>query len=270
MSKHTRISHKVFPLLAIIVISISSIAAAPAGDFSADVAVTDIYPGNQPHGQFFVRITNHGPGNMHNVHVDVVCGYDSQDVNTGKKGPSQQRNFGVTLNLSPGQTQAVATGLNLDTSVFEYQVGCQVNVGFNDPNGGNNSYNKFFKGQGGGGAPSGGQFTADIAVTDIYPDNQPHGQFFVRITNHGPGTLCNVNVQVSCSVERSDKSNGQLSSGGNRNFNVNLNLIPGQTREFSTGINLDTNVFAYLVGCEVHPGFNDPNPGNNVYGENIQ
>jgi len=79
--------------------------------------------------------------------------------------------------------------------------------------------------------------------------------------------LSNVNVQVSCSAERSDKSNGQLSSGGNRNFSAKLNLSPGQTRDFSTGISLDTNVFDYLVGCEVHPDFNDPNPGNNVFSE---
>ena len=273
MSKHTRISHKVFPLLAIIVISISSIAAAPAGGFSTDVAVTDIYPGNQPHGQFFVRITNHGPGNMHNVHVDVVCGYDSQDVNTGKKGPSQQRNFGVTLNLSPGQTQAVATGLNLDTSVFEYQVGCQVNVGFNDPNGGNNSYNKFFKGQGGGkpgaGKPgSNGQFTADLAVTDIYPGNQPHGQFFVRITNRGPGTLSNVNVTARCTSDRTDKNNGQSNSRGIQ-IPLTLNLQPGQQQAFATGINLDTNVFSYLIFCEVQTAF-DPVPVNNVYAELFQ
>jgi len=278
MNKHTRISHKVLPLLAILALSISSIAAAAPGAFTADVAVTDIYPGNQPHGQFHVRITNHGPGTLHNVHADIFCGYDSQDVNNGMKGPSQQRQFGVTLNLSPGQQQEFATGLNLDTSVYEYQVGCEVKVGFNDPNGGNNFYSEHLKGQGGGGQPGGGgkpggnngQFTADIAVTDLFAGNQPHGQFFVRITNHGPGTLHNVNVQVSCSAERTDKSNGNLSSGGHRNFGVNLNLNPGQQREFATGISLDTNVFAYLIGCEVHPSFADPNPSNNVLGEMFQ
>ena len=274
MNKHTRISHKVLPILAIIALSLSSIAAAAPGAFTADVAVTDIYPGNQPHGQFWVRITNHGPGTLHNVQVNVWCGYNSQDVNTGKAGPSQQKSFGVTLNLSPGQTGEFATGLSLDTNVFTYNVACQVNVGFNDPNGGNNYYNELLLGQGGGskpgggGTPGGGQFSADIAVTDIYPGRQPHGQFFVRITNHGPGTLRNVNVPVSCSAERTDKNNGQLSSGGNRNFSVNLNLNPGQTREFATGLTLDTNVFSYLIGCEVHPGFAD-NPGNNVYSETL-
>ena len=282
MNKHTRISHKVLPLLAILALSVSSIAAvSPAvasGAFSADVAVTDIYPSGQPHGQFHVRITNHGPGTLHNVHADILCGFNSQDVNNGQMGPSKQRQFGVTLNLSPGQTQSFSTGLNLDTNVYEYQVGCEVKVGFNDPNSGNNFYTEHLKGQGpkpGGGNPSGsgkpggnnGQFSADVAVTDIYPSGQPQGQFHVRITNHGPGTAHNVNVQVSCSAERTDKNNGQLSSGGHRNFSVKLNLNPGQTQSFSTGLSLDTHVFSYLVGCEVHPGFADPNPGNNVHSE---
>ncbi len=282
MNKQTKISHKVLPLLAIIAMSISSIAAAApapaANGFSADVAVTDIYPGNQPHGQFFVRITNHGPGTMHNVHVDIFCGYDSQDTNTGKVGPSKQRNFGANLNLNPGQTQNIATGLDLDTSVFSYQVGCEVKVGFHDPNGGNNFRSKHFKGQGGGGQPSGGgksgnngggQFSADINISDIYPGNQPHGQFFVRIVNHGPGTLRNVNVQVSCSSHPTRKQGMGAFISENKSFNVTLNLNPGQQQAFPTGLTLDTNVFTYLVLCKAHQGFHDPTP-QNEYSENFQ
>ena len=276
MSKQTRITHKVLPLLAIIALSISSIAAVSPGAFTADVAVTDIYPGNQPHGQFHVRITNHGPGTIHNVHADIFCGYDSQDAATGKMGPKQQRQFGVTLNLNPGQTQSFATGLNLDTSVYEYHVGCEIKVGFNDTNGGNNFFSKHIQSQGGGGGKPGGsgkpgnngQFTADIAVTDIYPDNQPHGQFFVRITNRGPGTLSNVNVTARCTSDRTDKNNGQSNSRGIQ-IPITLNLQPGQQQAFATGITLDTNVFSYIIFCEVQTGF-DPVPVNNVYAELFQ
>ncbi len=276
MNKQTRITHKVLPLLVIVALSISSIAAAAPGAFTADVAVTDIYPGNQPHGQFHVRITNHGPGTLNNVHADIFCGYDSQDANTGKMGPKQQRQFGVTLNLNPGQTQSFATGLNLDTSVYEYQVGCEVKVGFNDPNGSNNIFSKHIQSQGGGGGKPGGsgkpgnngQFTADIAVTDIYPGNQPHGQFFVRITNRGPGTLSNVNVTARCTSDRTDKNNGQSNSRGIQ-IPITLNLQPGQQQAFATGITLDTNVFSYIIFCEVQTGF-DPVPVNNVYAELFQ
>ena len=118
--------------------------------------------------------------------------------------------------------------------------------------------------------PSGGQFSADIAVTDIYPGKQPYGQFHVRITNNGPGTLSKVKVNVDCSSERSDKNNGQLSSGGNAKFDVTLNMKPGETKSFPTTLKLDTTVFDYLVGCEVFPGFNDPNQGNNVYSETLK
>jgi hypothetical protein len=120
------------------------------------------------------------------------------------------------------------------------------------------------------GQPQSGPFTADLAVTDIYPGKQPYGQFHVRITNNGPGTLNKVKVSVSCSSERTDKNNGQLSSGGNENLNLNLSMKPGETQSFPTNLKLDTTVFDYLVGCEVHPGFNDPNPGNNVYSETLK
>jgi hypothetical protein len=118
--------------------------------------------------------------------------------------------------------------------------------------------------------PASGPFTADLAVTDIYPGNQPHGQFHVRITNHGPGTLNNVQVGVSCSSERTDKSTGKLSSGGNANFNLKLGMKPGESQAHPTTLSLDTTVYDYLVGCEIHPGFNDPNPGNNVYNESLK
>lgn len=235
----------------------------------ADVAVTDIFPGNQPHGQFHVRITNHGPGTLNNVQADIFCGYDSQDVNTGMMGPKDQKHISVTLNLNPGQTQEFPTGLSLDTSVYEYQ------VGFNDPNPSNNFYDEQFQAMGGAGTPGGsgkpgnsGQFSADIAVTDIYPDNQPHGQFFVRITNRGPGTLQNVQVTANCTSDRTDKNNGQTNSRGIQ-IPMTLILQPGQQQAFATGINLDTNVFSYLIFCEVQTGF-DPDPVNNVYAELFQ
>jgi hypothetical protein len=114
-------------------------------DWTTDVAVTDIYPGNQPHGQFHVRITNHGPGTLDNVQVDLRCGFDSMDKNTGKVGPGEQVEFSVTLGMQPGESQKFPTGLDLDTSVYEYGVGCEVFPGFHDPNQGNNYYHEVVK-----------------------------------------------------------------------------------------------------------------------------
>jgi len=112
-----------------------------------------------------------------------------------------------------------------------------------------------------GALPAG--FNADVAVTDIYPDGRPHGQFHMRITNHGPHALRNVPVRVHSSAARTDKNNGQKSSGGDTKRTVVLNLRPGQTQTFPTGINLDTNVFRYRVDCRVNPRFPDQHPGNN-------
>ncbi len=112
------------------------------GEWKTDIAVTDIYPGNQPHGQFHVRITNHGPGTLNNVKLELGCGYDSQDKKTGLVGPSDMAYFSVTLGMRPGESQSFPTGLNLDSSTFSYLVGCSASPGFQDPNPSNNDYNE--------------------------------------------------------------------------------------------------------------------------------
>jgi hypothetical protein len=114
----------------------------------------------------------------------------------------------------------------------------------------------------------GGAFTADVSVTDIYAGNKPQGQFHVRITNHGPGTLNNVKVPVTCQYERTDK-NTKAQSAKSANISVKLSMKPGEQMSFPTTLDLDTNVFEYLVACEVKPNFNDPDMGNNNYNEPI-
>jgi hypothetical protein len=119
---------------------------------------------------------------------------------------------------------------------------------------------------GGSSGGSGGAFTTDIAVTDIYPGNQPQGQFHMSITNHGPGTLNKVVVPVICQGTELDL-NTNISTGGVNQFDFKLSLTPGETQSYATGITFDFNIYAFVLECEVHPGFSDPNPGNNRYGE---
>ena len=116
----------------------------------------------------------------------------------------------------------------------------------------------------------GGAWSADAAITDIYPGNQPHGQFHARITNHGPGTMDKVQVRVVCSSERTDKNNGSLSSGGMADLNLTVSLKPGETYSVPTGLTLDTNTFEYLVGCQMHDTYPDPDLGNNTYSEQFK
>ncbi len=114
----------------------------------------------------------------------------------------------------------------------------------------------------------GGAFSADVSVTDIYAGNKPQGQFHVRITNHGPGTLNNVTIPVKCQYERTNK-NTKAQSAQSATISVNLSMKPGEQMSFPTTLTLDTNVFEYLVACEVLPNFDDPNPGNNNFNEPI-
>ena len=108
------------------------------------------------------------------------------------------------------------------------------------------------------GGNSSGPFTADVAVTDIYPGNMPQGQFHVRITNHGPGTLNKVTVPVNCQYERTDK-NSSAQSAKISNISVTLSMKPGEQMSFPTNLDLDTNVYEYLVACEVTSTI--PTPG---------
>mgnify|MGYP003987561499 CR=1 FL=1 len=118
-------------------------------------------------------------------------------------------------------------------------------------------------------AYAGGQWSTDVAITDIYAGNMPHGQFFVRITNHGPGTMHNVQVPVFCFSTKLDKNTFVRSHHMDTQIIPNVNLRPGETRAFATGISLDMNVYSYDVECVSHPGFNDPNMGNNRHMETL-
>ncbi|MBN1303746.1 MAG: hypothetical protein JXA13_04865 [Anaerolineales bacterium] len=116
--------------------------------------------------------------------------------------------------------------------------------------------------------PSGANWTTDVAITDIYPDNMPKGTLFLRITNNGPGSLNKVKVNVSCSAHLM-ATDGSKGPDKNSSFTVNLNLSPGETKAFSTKIDSDTAKYGYDVTCQLSPGFNDPNPGNNTYQEQL-
>jgi len=119
----------------------------------------------------------------------------------------------------------------------------------------------------GSGSSSSGSFSADIEPTDIYPGNQPQGQFHVRITNHGPGTINNLQITVNCSTQATDKNTLKSAPGKASQFTITQSMKPGETHSHPTNLTLDFNTFSYIVECEVTPSFTDPNPGNNKYGE---
>ena len=112
-------------------------------------------------------------------------------------------------------------------------------------------------------------FETDIAVTDLYAGNLPHGQVHVRITNHGPCTLQNVKDSGYCVIDQTNHSTNKVSYDA-KTVSVVYNMAPGKQQTFPTGISLDTNIFNYKVSCNLQPAnFKELNSNNNSYTENI-
>jgi hypothetical protein len=116
------------------------------------------------------------------------------------------------------------------------------------------------------GGGSWGILTADLAVTDLYPDSLPQGEVYVRITNNGPDSLANISVELDCS------GTAYLAQGGTvavATFpqTISVSLTPGQTAAFDTTIPVDTTQATYQLICSIQVGFKDDVPGNDSYTE---
>jgi hypothetical protein len=112
---------------------------------------------------------------------------------------------------------------------------------------------------------------ADLAVTDIFPENMPRGKVFFHITNNGPDTLNNTPVNVSCyKWEHVFPTNWQ---GGRvieetKAFQLIIHPMPGETHTFYTQFDIDTDLAEYEFTCHVN-FLNDPKSGNNEYTEAV-
>ncbi|NIN63114.1 MAG: hypothetical protein GTO63_00035 [Anaerolineae bacterium] len=111
--------------------------------FSTDLAITDLYADKLLNGTVYGRFTNRGPGNLNNVVVQVSCQWsktaygDTMGV-IEQMGPRQM----TIISLSPNQTTPFSTNIKVDLTQFWYDMTCQVDVPFIDPNTANNSYNE--------------------------------------------------------------------------------------------------------------------------------
>ena len=111
-------------------------------------------------------------------------------------------------------------------------------------------------------------FSADLAITDLYPQTN-YGPVWVRITNHGTGTVNNVTVQVSCQWTRTVLQR-PAGTGQQGPIPISIgNLIPGQTQAFDTDILVDLYEYGYNMTCTIQVPFNDPNTDNNSYSESF-
>jgi hypothetical protein len=110
-------------------------------------------------------------------------------------------------------------------------------------------------------------FSADLAITDLYPETL-YGPIWVRITNHGPGTV-NHTVQLSCQWDRTILQR-PAGSGQQGPMPIPIgNLSPGQTQAFNTDIPIDLHEYGYDMACSLQVPFNDPNTGNDSYSESF-
>ena len=120
------------------------------------------------------------------------------------------------------------------------------------------------------GSPTPTPWTTDLALTDLYPDKLKGGTVYGRITNRGPGTCTNVQIQFSCSWIKTayGATFGLNESIGPRKLTI-TSLSPGQTASFNTYITVDITQFWYDMTCSIQVPFNDPNTVNNSYKEKL-
>lgn len=111
--------------------------------------------------------------------------------------------------------------------------------------------------------------TADVSPTDLYPDNQPQGSVWVRITNNGPDTLTNNKVDLTVVETRSTLTTpptAQSSQGPATEFT--LNLAPGQSQDINLGLQFDLSQYDYKYEVTVAAkDFADPTASNDSYTE---
>jgi hypothetical protein len=114
--------------------------------------------------------------------------------------------------------------------------------------------------------------TADITPTDLYPDNQPVGVMWVRITNNGPDTLTNNKVSITLSQSRSTFGNPPaVDTYTSPATEYTLSLAPGQTQTINLGAQIDTSHYRYdFTVTAAAVDFTDPNTGNDSYKESVE
>jgi len=113
--------------------------------------------------------------------------------------------------------------------------------------------------------------TADLAVTDLFADNQPQGVMWVRITNNGPATLANNKVSVTVSQSRSTLTVPPMVDSATATTEYTLNLAPGQTQTINLGVQIDTSQYRYdFTATAAAVDFTDAASGNNTYKESVE
>jgi hypothetical protein len=267
--------HKGGPTERKVTIRVNSGGGSPPpgpGKKSVDLAVTDLYADSLPKGRVWVRVTNHGPATLKNAKIQMKCNAHGQPLGGQKPWQHVEAPWLHTVSLQPGQTATFKTKMTVNTNKYAYNVTCGVSPPsqgktFTDPNWSNNNYSEPIVSQGSKPSPSPAPRRADLAVTDLYANKLRNGKLFARITNHGPATLKSAKAQLEC---QGAGWKGGAPTALQRQRTVTLNLSPGQTTAFDTGMVINIDQFDYYeMTCTVNAQVDDPNPSNNPHSELI-
>jgi hypothetical protein len=117
------------------------------------------------------------------------------------------------------------------------------------------------------GGGSWGPTQVDLAVTDLFTDNWPLGEIYVRVTNNGPGSLSDVGNNLLQFAIIVHPYSGAPQNVQGPSTTLTLSLIPGETKAYRTYISVDGVNNWYEISCELVPVTADPVPGNNTYSE---
>jgi hypothetical protein len=111
--------------------------------------------------------------------------------------------------------------------------------------------------------------TADLALTDVYPDFLPVGSLYIRITNNGPHSVQGIAVDLNCFLWWWNPSTA-LTTSQWINPGVVIYLDPGQTVAVPMNAQVHADQYQYVAGCDLGvPLGIDPDLSNNSYSENI-
>ncbi|MAU13778.1 MAG: hypothetical protein CL607_28435 [Anaerolineaceae bacterium] len=106
----------------------------------------------------------------------------------------------------------------------------------------------------------------DVAITDLFLESA--GQMNMRITNHGPKVMNNVNVPVQCEAFGSNDSGAQTHRPP-VNWVFTMSAAPGQTETFMTNWTLDRNAYMWTVYCHTNTDY-DADTSNTEYSESFE
>jgi hypothetical protein len=112
------------------------------GILTADLAVTGLNSDNLPQGKVWVTLANNGPDNLANVDVTLGCSGTAYALAGGTVTIATEPQT-IKVSLESGWSAQFDTTISVDTTQYNYELGCTITVGFKDDVPANDSYTKW-------------------------------------------------------------------------------------------------------------------------------